>query len=64
MSKLDDLLENLSDEVARREAQLSAPRGGMRVGDFGDFVNVPPSGIHRLRWWVRELQKARAEENK
>jgi hypothetical protein len=39
-------------------ANAERPKGGQHVPFHGDFVNLPPSGVARLRWWAREARSA------
>ena len=34
-------------------AHADAPRGGQHVPFHGDFHNLPPSALGRLRWWAK-----------
>lgn len=57
-----DYIEGLADEVDSAKAHrawLAAGAKGMHVPFHGDFSGVPPSGLSRLTWWVRELRVQR-----
>lgn len=52
------MVHGLFLEVEAAKAYRSAPKGGQQVPFNGDFASVPPSGLSRLSWWVRELGRA------
>lgn len=33
-------------------------KGGQHVSFYGDFANVAPSAVGRMRWWAREMRQA------
>lgn len=35
---------------------------GMHAPFHGDFAGVPTSALHRLEWWLHELDRALADE--
>jgi len=47
-------------EAAVRE-HLTRGKGGQQVPFHGDFANVPPSAVGRLRWWAREMRAVLGE---
>ena len=56
VERMHAALECFEHEIERRSAQLSAPKGGMRVPDTGDFVSVGPSALGRLRWHLQNIR--------
>lgn len=53
------LLQCFEAEIEAAAQHLASKgRGGQHVSFHGDFAQVPPSGIGRLRWWAREFREA------
>lgn len=56
---LTEVIDGLEREVDAACAYwANKGKGGMQVPFHGDFANTPPSGLHRLKWWIRELRAA------
>ncbi len=63
--RLMQLLEGLQHQIEGAEREMAnRDKGGQHVPFKGDFANVPPSGLHRLKWWARELIEAATEPQK
>jgi hypothetical protein len=56
-------VSGLFHEVEAAKAYRAAPKGGQQVPFHGDFANVPPSGLSRLNWWLREIGYAMNEHS-
>lgn len=55
----------MRSEVDAAKAHLAwraAGSKGMSATFHGDFASVPTSGLHRLEWWLREFDRALADE--
>jgi len=58
LEKLRMLLQGFEEEIARAERNIqNRGKGGQHVPFHGDFANVPPFGLSRLRWWARAFQE-------
>jgi hypothetical protein len=59
------IVAGLRSEVDAAKAHLAwraAGSKGMSAPFHGDFAGVPTSALHRLEWWLRELDRALADE--
>jgi hypothetical protein len=54
--RVDAILDTLEEEIANtknwRQAKVRP------ATDTTEFCSVPPSGLKRLEWWIRELRRA------
>ncbi len=55
--RAQELLDGLQDEIKQARAHLVRPRGGQQVPFFGEFAQVPPSGLNRLERCVRLIRE-------
>ena len=56
--RLKALLDAFEEEVKGARSVLeNRGKGGQQCSPSGDFINVNPSTLNSLEWWVREFQK-------
>lgn len=56
MDTLEITVQCFIDEVEREIRCRSRGKGGQQVPNFGDFANMPPSSLNRLKWWSNEMK--------